>query len=427
MGMTEFRSATARRIRLSRPVRESLVIFLATRGGLLLFAPLAFFALSSWIPDLLHTKPPPFAPFTGTMSFPAQFFLGPWSRWDSAWYLQIARQGYFSAQSTAFFPLYPVLTSLLGHVFRGNFALGGLLISLASCLGAFILLYKLVELDFGPGIARRTVLFLAIFPTSFFFQAIYTESLFLLLGIASLYAARRQRYLLAGCLGFLAALTRNTGLLLLLPLAIIYFKQHHRNWRQIREDAIFLLFPLAGLGLWMLYLGIHFRNPWLFSDVQQQWARQFISPLRGGPLNAFYHGFIIAADWSRHIPGGFIQSFWPHTARDRSFLATEADFDFIFGSFFAIMSIAAFWRLPWEYPVYSLALIMVPASFPHTPSNLTSPLFSMPRFVLPAFPVLMLLAIWSEKRRWLNFVIVPVFLVLLLFLCSRFILQEWVA
>ena len=66
----------------------------------------------------------------------------------------------------------------------------------------------------GAKSALWTVVFLSVFPTAFFFQAIYSESLFLLLSVACFLAARRGRWALAGAAGFLASLTRNTGLLL---------------------------------------------------------------------------------------------------------------------------------------------------------------------------------------------------------------------
>src|SRR5258707_14025527 len=64
---------------------------------------------------------------------------------------------------------------------------------------------------------RRTWLFLCIFPTAFFFFAAYNESLFLLLTASAFLAMRRQKWWLAGILGFLAALTRSAGLFLVIP------------------------------------------------------------------------------------------------------------------------------------------------------------------------------------------------------------------
>ena len=74
-------------------------------------------------------------------------------------------------------------------------------------------------------LAALVVLLLLLFPTSIFFNAVYTESLFLLLSVASVYFIRKGRYREAGILGFLAALTRVTGVLLFVLAAVEFFSQ----------------------------------------------------------------------------------------------------------------------------------------------------------------------------------------------------------
>src|SRR3989337_3968419 len=112
-------------------------------------------------------------------------------------------------------------------------------------MAAFYFLYRLVELDHDREVARRSVFYLAIFPTSLFFQSIYSESLFLLLTIGCLYAARRNEFVLAGIAGALATLTRSPGLLLLVPLVIMYAQSRGWGWRpggwdlrQVRWDVV---------------------------------------------------------------------------------------------------------------------------------------------------------------------------------------------
>ena len=68
------------------------------------------------------------------------------------------------------------------------------LISLAAGAAAFVLLYRLTRLRLGEEAARRTVLFLAVAPTSLFFGAVYSESLFLLLAVATFLLAERGRF-----------------------------------------------------------------------------------------------------------------------------------------------------------------------------------------------------------------------------------------
>ena len=132
-----------------------------------------------------------------------------WARWDSDWFLRIAEHGYSWPSSTpAFFPLYPLLVAAFGWVLLGHTVLAGVLVSLVAGAAAFGLLYQLALERLGEEVARRTVLFLAVAPTSLFFGAVYSESLFLLLTVASFVAAERGRFWQAGVAGGLALLMK---------------------------------------------------------------------------------------------------------------------------------------------------------------------------------------------------------------------------
>jgi hypothetical protein len=149
----------------------------------------------------------------------------PWTHWDGAWFLRVALRGYRHDASPAFFPLYPLLIRGLAPLTGGNYVLAGMAVSLVAYAAAMILLYRLVAGDVGRRVALWSVVFLSLFPTAFFFQAVYSESLFLALTLAALLAARRGRWWLAGLLGGLATLTRSAGVLLLVPLAWMWWEQ----------------------------------------------------------------------------------------------------------------------------------------------------------------------------------------------------------
>src|SRR5436190_10781697 len=151
------------------------------------------------------------------------WFTDIWARWDSVFFVRIAQHGYDHA-SAAFYPLYPVLVAGLGRAFFGHYVLAGVVISLAACLGAFALLYRLAEERLGPEGAWRAVLYLAIFPTALFLQAVYSESLYLLLVLAAFVAAERGRFAVAGVVSGLAILTRVTGVALLPALAVLAWR-----------------------------------------------------------------------------------------------------------------------------------------------------------------------------------------------------------
>lgn len=405
--------------RLPPQLREAGVIFLITRGTLFLLAPLAYLTLPKIEPEE-QLMPPLVDPgLTETLGGFWHYLIDIWARWDAVWFLQIAEYGYSPVDgSAAFFPLYPLLIAAFKPLFFGNGVLAGIFISLACCLAAFYFLYRLVELDFNRGVARRAVFYLAIFPTSFFFQTIYSESLFLLLTIGCFYLARRREYALAGSLGALATLTRSAGILLLVPLAIMYMQDRQWKWRQIRFDALYLLLVPLGLGVWMLYLGLRFDDPLLFSSAQSNWLRGLTFPLEG-----FRQGLMEALYGIDTIISSPDRSYLPRMDADMKLWATYNVINFGFALAFLGLCVAAFWRLPLAWSAYALAILLLPLSTPST----YVPLFSMPRFMLAAFPLFVLLALWGEKREWADRLVTVSFLTLLGLFTAKFVVWTWIA
>ena len=171
-------------------------------------------------------------------SYLANAFAAPLARWDSVWYLTIAKSGYAAdIHRLAFFPLYPWLIRVVAVVTRSDLV-AGVLISLVAFAVALGLLQRLVRLDFSEEVARTTVMLVAFCPMAMFFSAVYTEALFLALSVASIYSARRERWLAAGALGALAALSRNGGIALLLPLAMLYMYGPRDRERAVADPLV---------------------------------------------------------------------------------------------------------------------------------------------------------------------------------------------
>ena len=117
---------------------------------------------------------------------------------------------------------------------------------LERCLTYF---RALLAMDFGEDLISRAITYLLIFPTTFFFSGVYSESLFLALTAAAFYYARTNRWPLACTLVALATLTRFQGMIMALPLLIEYL--HERNFRLQKigwNITAFALVPTA-LGL----------------------------------------------------------------------------------------------------------------------------------------------------------------------------------
>src|SRR5918997_1730026 len=176
----------------------------------------------------------------------AEPLLSPLARWDAAWYLRIAESGYGGGGvRAAFFPLYPLLVRAGATPFGaspGALLVAAYAVALAAFLGALVLLHRLVSLELGRPLAQPALLLLAVFPAAAFFGAPYSESLFLLLAVGAFYAARTGHWAWAGACAGLASATRSAGLLLLIPLALIWWSA---TARRVRDAAWLLIAPLG--------------------------------------------------------------------------------------------------------------------------------------------------------------------------------------
>jgi hypothetical protein len=223
------------------------------------------------------------------------FWLNMWAHWDAYLYLLIAQHGYRydPAQQdyrVAFFPLYPLciraVSFVLGHSLE-RMAVAGVLVSNGALLAALTLLAALFRLDYDDRTAARAVLYLLVFPVTFFLSAIYSESLFLACVLGCFYCARTGRWWLAGLCGCLASLCRPPGVLLVIPIAWEYLAQRRYQWRAIRADILSLALIPAGLLAYALYLKARFGDFLLFMHVQVHWGRQ------GGSLfHTFWNGLV---------------------------------------------------------------------------------------------------------------------------------------
>ncbi len=175
---------------------------------------------------------------------------------DAVRYLQIAREGYVKSGADAinlvFYPLYPLLMRIFSFGFF-DLAAVGMVLSRLSLMGAAVCLYELVKMDRGEKDAVFSVCMMAVYPFSMFTVGVYTESLFLLLTIGCMLLIRKDRMVMAGIVGFLAALTRVQGMLLIFP--AVYRIVAGRLGKEERKisawDAAVLLIP-AGFAVYLI-------------------------------------------------------------------------------------------------------------------------------------------------------------------------------
>src|SRR5918997_3004064 len=212
--------------RESEALRAALRVGLSTRAAVLLVAVFAALSFGPASGGLARENADKFDEPALTHAL-ADPLLAPLARWDSVWYLRVAKSGYGDASRAAFFPLYPLLVRAVATPLGGSNAallIAAYLVSLAAFLGALVPLHRLKELELGRRLARPVLLLLALFPAAVFFGAPYSESLFLLLSVGAFYAARTDRWAWAGACVAGAAATRSSGILLLLPLAFLWWR-----------------------------------------------------------------------------------------------------------------------------------------------------------------------------------------------------------
>ncbi len=97
----------------------------------------------------------------------------------------------------------------------------GVVVSWLAFAGAMVLLYRLAHLDLDRAASMRAVMYAAVFPFAYFFGMVYSESLFFLLLVATVYALRTKRWLLAALAGAAMTATRVTGVMALPGLALV--------------------------------------------------------------------------------------------------------------------------------------------------------------------------------------------------------------
>ncbi|MGT2529199.1 hypothetical protein ACU4GG_20330 [Streptomyces nojiriensis] len=211
--------------------------------------------------------------------------------WDSVWYLKIAANGYGRTQmwpsphatgtgliqsDFAFFPLYPTLIRLLGSVLPGGLVPAGILIAWVSAAVAAVGVYKIGEMVIGPRAGLLLVGLWAALPHAVVLSLAYTEALLAALAAWALYALLRGRWLWAAGLAVLAGLTRPTGLAV--AAAVSAMALHAIVVRKSRAPEVWaagLLAP-AGWAAYVLAVGVHVGDPLGgYFAVQRNWGSRF--------------------------------------------------------------------------------------------------------------------------------------------------------
>lgn len=308
---------------------------------------------------------------------PVTFHLSPslfsWANFDGEHYLSIAIYGYKSLEQ-AFFPVFPFLISFFGKPFSDtiqtsliNYTIIGLLISNASFLLALFYLFELIKIDYSKKIAFLTIILLISFPTSFYFGALYNESLFLLLSVLAFSQSRKGNWFLASIFGFIASGTRVFGILLLPALLIEAYQSKEKSYKIL---WVFLI-PL-GLILYMAYQYFTIGDPLAFYHFQKNVGEQHQSGIILPP-QVFYRYFKMLLTFEGFKP-----------------IYQTIILEFFIGTVFFVLPIYGYIKkVRTSYIVYSLLGFLLP--------TIQGSFSSLPRYVLVLFPSFIILSIWIDK------------------------------
>jgi Gpi18-like mannosyltransferase len=271
----------------------------------------------------------------------------------------------------AFYPLWPILIRFGAAIFHCSAFHSGIILSNLLFLGGIVILYRLLLIDFKPSIAYLTSTLIVIYPSSYFFSRPGPESLFFFLTILAFLAAKERRWAMAGITAGLATVTRMQGIILIVPLLLVYYKQYrrtkHHDWRILWLFCV----PMATIGF-MVYLYALTGNIWANFEIQSAWDSKlsvpFLSTIRYfiNPLVISYYGWDLSLASFVFIVLSTLLSAYMFVARG----------------------------FPSEYTAYAVLNLLVIVSR----NNIQAAM----RFLLPVFPFFLATAILIQGRRLWN-------------------------
>ncbi len=350
----------------------------------------------AFIANLLFT---PYGVRAFAMPFERQKFAEIFAAWDSGWYFDIASRGYYfnadGQSSIAFFPLYPMLMRAAAWPFGGTdkaIWVAGIVVSSAAFALALLAVHRFTQHVFGDReVARRAVLYMALFPFSLFFTRVYAESVFLLTSVLAVSRAYDGRWWRAGMWGALATLARPNGILIALPLALLALGGRPPARVLASRFTALLLIPVALAG-YCAYVYTLSGNPLGWLSAQAHWGYSLGHP-----------------PWQQLLK--MIGRFVKYGFYDYFFVSKMAPFRLLHGVaalIFLALTPAIFKRLGVAMGAYVLVSLLVPLS--------SNALEGVGRYSAVLFPAFMLVGSFKSPRLH-EAILIVASLFLALFVC----------
>lgn len=358
------------------------------------WAPLAIFAavgVAVWVAvwfGNVHLEHDPFFPVRDSVG---EALFGGWARWDAEWYRTIVREGYVYfpdvQSSVAFWPAYPVVVKAFSWAFPSIY-ITGTIVTLVSGATAAVLLRKWTSVFLSPSVAITAVVVLCVYPYSWYlYGAVYSDALFLASVLAAFVLLERDRTLLAGLVGIVATAGRPSGLIVAVVLVLRVVERRNRaagvtGWRALdprsmtRADAP-VLFSWLGVGGWIVFQWVRFGDPLMFVKAQSEW-QQGAGPSTWLKFRVFDEIVNRPSEWSTigHLVHGAV----------------------VIAALFLLPRVKR--RFGWAYTLYCAGIIALPLVG-------TKDFQGGGRYILSAFPVLVVVAEMLVDRPRVRAVVVP--------------------
>lgn len=349
-------------------------------------------------------------------------FVMPWMRYDYGWYHQILRDGYRAGDGTAaFHPLYPMLAWPLAQL-SGNVELALLLVSTIAAIALTVIFTRYVALVHAESLSNTAGWLLLLTPPAFVLLAPYNESLFLTLAVACFWTLHQRRWWFAGLLGGLAALTRQQGLALMLPIVYAIWKTMRAERLALSGDAPRSVQPLTFLAVLLVPLGYA-----LFIGYRTIALGELEAVLQARGPAEFLRRFLVSGASEQVLTGQRVALPWEAViGQIRQIMLQPAPYDLVIDLVLGIITVAAislgFRLMTIPERLYTLGIVAVTLCYYN---GERAPLLSMPRHLMLVFPLYIVLARWVGTGRRQRLAIVAL-LVFNLFLAGAYVRNGWI-